>query len=46
MWWKYPPYDPAGITAMLAAKVIRELILAFACPTNPGFPDKNKDFCR
>ncbi len=27
-----PAYDPAGITAMLAAKVIRELILAFACP--------------
>lgn len=24
----YPPYDPSGITAMLAAKVIRELILA------------------
>ncbi|HZK25720.1 MAG TPA: agmatinase [Oscillospiraceae bacterium] len=25
-----PAYDPAGITAMLAAKVIREMILAFA----------------
>ena len=32
MWWKYPRHDPVGITAMLAAKVIRELILAFACP--------------
>ena len=25
-----PAYDPAGITAMLAAKILREVILAFA----------------
>ena len=25
-----PAYDPAGITAMLAAKIVREVILAFA----------------
>lgn len=29
-----PPYDPAGQTALLAAKLVREAILTFAAPPN------------